>query len=197
MHGLLAGNLNSHINLVPPTLLRLLIQGGYTWQAFIQTFLVAHKPNFKLFTWRFLEETNHELFGHRISLQNMWNAPKRGVKLKFEVILRPNFFQEYVLQKWLLTPWSLFNVDPWQSIGILSPVWAQRHQMWGESTNLGKPWYKRTVKKGDNVTLGQGGPPHYLFLTQIYQAPKTLGNGLRTLWILMPDHQLRYLSAYF
>ena len=53
MHGLLAGNLNSHINLVPPTLLRLLIQGGYTWQAFIQTFLVAHKPNFKLFTWRF------------------------------------------------------------------------------------------------------------------------------------------------
>ena len=37
----------------------------------------------------------------------------------------------------------------------------------------------------------------YLFLAKIYQATKTLGNGLYTLEILMSDRQLSNLSAYF
>ena len=41
-----------------------------------------------------------------------------------------------------------------------------------------------------------GGLPQYLFLAKIYQATKTLGNGLYTLEILMSDHQLSNLSAY-
>ena len=41
--------------------------------------------------------------------------------------------------------------------------------------------------------MGGGGP----FLAHIYKAPKTLGNGLCTLEILMSDHQLSYLSGYF
>ena len=44
---------------------------------------------------------------------------------------------------------------------------------------------------------GGGDHPQYLFLDQIYQAPKTLENGLYTLEMLMSDHQLSYFSAYF
>ena len=47
------------------------------------------------------------------------------------------------------------------------------------------PLEKKQQKKGDP------------FLAQIYQVPKTLGNRLCTLEILMSDHQLSYLFAYF
>ena len=44
---------------------------------------------------------------------------------------------------------------------------------------------------------GGGSTPIPFFLAQTYQVPKTLGNGLCTLEILMPDHQLSYLSEFF
>ena len=39
--------------------------------------------------------------------------------------------------------------------------------------------------------------PQYLILAKIYQATKTLENGLYSLEILMSDHPLSYLFAYF
>ena len=60
---------------------------------------------------------------------------------------------------------------------------------------------ENAIKAVKNVTMspsgGKGGHPQYLFLAQIYQVPKTLGNGLCTLEILMPVNQLSYLSTYF
>ena len=46
-----------------------------------------------------------------------------------------------------------------------------------QSLLLGKPRHK----KGDNVILGGGVTPLYLFLAQIYQGLKSLENGLCTL----------------
>ena len=46
-------------------------------------------------------------------------------------------------------------------------------------------------------TKGDRGSPPVPFLAKIYQATKTLGNGLYTLEILMSDHQLSNLSANF
>ena len=64
-------------------------------------------------------------------------------------------------------------------------------------TPLGKPCNKKNGKKRWQCHPRGGGLPQYLFLAKIYQATKTLGNGLFTLEILMSDHQLSNLSAYF
>ena len=54
--------------------------------------------------------------------------------------------------------------------GIARDNWTKWHK--------GSPAIKKTVKKGDNVTLGGGVTPSPFFLAQIYQGLKLLGNGL-------------------
>ena len=63
-------------------------------------------------------------------------------------------------------PWK-----PWEIFGMtLKALDQQKRYSRGAQNDL--------LKKGDIVTLGGGGQPQYLFLAQIYQVSKNIGNWL-------------------
>ena len=60
-------------------------------------------------------------------------------------------------------PWK-----PWEIFGMTLD--QQKRYSRGAQNDL--------LKKGDIVTLGGGGQPQYLFLSQIYQVSKNIGNSV-------------------
>ena len=67
-------------------------------------------------------------------------------------------------------PWK-----PWEIFGMtLKALDQQKRYSRGAQNDL--------LKKVTLSPWGEGGQPQYLFLAQIYQVPKNIGNGLLHIW---------------